>query len=42
MQKGETIVGDLYYGLDYGLDYGFLEELSLTAANLAAVVTWQG
>ena len=38
MQKGETIVGDLYYGLDYG----FLEELSLTAADLAAVVTWQG
>ena len=42
MQKGETIVGDLYYGLDYGLDYGFLEELSLTAADLPAVVTWQG
>ena len=61
MKKGETIVGDRYYGLEYGfleelrkLGISFVfrirnkprmeivEELSLTEADRAAGVTWQG
>lgn len=61
VKKGETIVGDRYYGLEYGF-FGELkrigascvirirnnprmeivEELSLTDADRAAGVTWQG
>lgn len=59
--KGETIVGDRYYGLEYGYldelrDEGvsfvfrirnvprmeMVNELDLTAADLASGVTWQG
>ena len=61
MKKGETIVGDRYYGLEYGfleelrkLGISFVfrirnkprmeivEELSLTEADRAVGVTWQG
>jgi hypothetical protein len=61
MKKGETIVGDRYYGLDYqflgelrqlGISFVFrirnkprmevIEERSLTEADRAAGVTWQG